>query len=90
MVGERIELIAGQGLGDEMLPYERLLGDATNGDARLFVREDGVEAAWRVVEPVLQQQKPLYVYEPGTWGPKEADDLLEHRQGWHNPEVERS
>ena len=72
MVGERIELIAGQGSGDEMLPYERLLGDATKGDARLFVRKDGVEAAWRVVEPTLQQQKPLYVYEAGTWGPKEG------------------
>jgi glucose-6-phosphate 1-dehydrogenase len=81
MVGERIELVAAQGLGDEMLPYERLLGDAMKGDARLFVRADGVEAAWRIVEPVLQQQTPLYIYEPGTWGPKEADDLLEYRQG---------
>jgi glucose-6-phosphate 1-dehydrogenase len=81
MVGERIELVAAQGLGDEMLPYERLLGDAMKGDARLFVRADGVEAAWRIVEPVLQQQTPLYIYEPGTWGPKEADDLLEFRQG---------
>jgi glucose-6-phosphate 1-dehydrogenase len=81
MVGERIELVAAQGLGDEMLPYERLLGDAMKGDARLFVRADGVEAAWRIVEPVLQQRTPLYIYEPGTWGPKEADDLLEYRQG---------
>ena len=89
MVGERIELVARQGSGDEMHPYERLLGDAIKGDATLFVRGDGVEAAWRIVEPVLQHGEPLYTYEPGSWGPKEADDLLDHDQGWHNPTLKR-
>ena len=85
MVGERIELVARHGSGDEMGPYERLLGDAIKGDTTLFVRGDGVEAAWRIVEPVLQHGEPLYTYEPGSWGPKEADRLIEG--GWHNPQV---
>jgi glucose-6-phosphate 1-dehydrogenase len=85
MVGERIELVAGHGSGDEMDPYERLLGDAMKGDATLFVRGDGVEAAWRIVEPVLQHREPFYIYESGSWGPKEADNLLDHDRGWHNP-----
>lgn len=85
MVGERIELVARHGSGDEMGPYERLLGDAIKGDTTLFVRGDGVEAAWRIVEPVLQHGAPLYTYEPGSWGPKEADRLIEG--GWHNPQV---
>jgi glucose-6-phosphate 1-dehydrogenase len=90
MVGERIELVARHGSGDEMDPYERLLGDAMKGDAMLFVRADGVEAAWRIVEPVLHHGKPLYTYEPGSWGPKEADDLLDHDRGWHNPTIRRA
>jgi glucose-6-phosphate 1-dehydrogenase len=90
MVGERIELVARHGSDDEMDPYERLLGDAIKGNAMLFVRGDGVEAAWRIVEPVLQHGKPLYMYEPGSWGPKEADDLLDHDRGWHNPTNRRA
>ena len=85
MAGERIELVARHGSGDEMGPYERLLGDAIKGDTTLFVRGDGVEAAWRIVEPVLQHGEPLYTYEPGSWGPKEADRLIEG--SWHNPQV---
>ena len=83
MVGERIELVARQCSGDEMDPYERLLGDAMKGDATLFAREDGVEAAWDVVQPILQTPTSLYEYEPNTWGPREADRLIEG--GWHNP-----
>lgn len=83
MVGERIELVARHGSGDEMDPYARLLGDAMKGDASLFARADGVEAAWRVVQPILDIPMPLYEYEPHTWGPGEADRLIEG--GWHNP-----
>ncbi len=88
MVGERIELVAGHGSGDEldpMDPYERLLGDAMKGDTTLFVRGDGVEAAWHVVQPILETPMPLHEYEPNTWGPREADRLIEG--GWHNPQV---
>ncbi len=85
MVGERMELVAQQGFRDEIDPYERLLGDAMKGDATLFAREDGVEAAWRVVQPVLEAPMPLYEYVPNTWGPREADQLIEG--GWHNPQM---
>jgi glucose-6-phosphate 1-dehydrogenase len=85
MVGERIELVARHGFRDEMDPYERLLGDAMKGDATLFAREDGVEAAWRVVQPVLEIPTALYEYEPNTWGPRESDRLIEG--GWHNPRM---
>jgi glucose-6-phosphate 1-dehydrogenase len=56
------------------------------GDATLFVREDAVEAAWSIVEPVLGGAAPLHVYEPGAWGPPEADLLAADMGGWHNPE----
>ena len=85
MVGERIELVARHDSGDEMDPYARLLGDAMKGDATLFARGDGVEAAWRVVQPILDIPMPLHEYEPHTWGPREADRLIEG--GWHNPQV---
>jgi glucose-6-phosphate 1-dehydrogenase len=75
MVGEHVELIARQGEGDAMSPYERLLGDALRGDPMLFVREDEVETAWTVVEPVLDNATPIYEYEPETWGPPEADAI---------------
>ena len=81
MVGKRIELIARHSSGDEMEPYERLLGDAMKGDATLFARGDGVEAAWRVVQPILETPTLLHEYEPCTWGPREADRLIEG--GWH-------
>ena len=87
MIGERIELVARHCSGDEMDPYERLLADAIKGDSTFFARGDGVEAAWRIVEPVLQHEEPLYTYEPGSWGPKEADDLLDQNRGWHNPTI---
>jgi glucose-6-phosphate 1-dehydrogenase len=85
MAGEQIELVARQGFGDEMDPYERLLGDAMKGDATLFARGDGVEAAWHVVQPILETPMSLHEYEPNTWGPREADRLIEG--GWHNPQV---
>ena len=76
MVGEDVDLVARDHHPDEMPPYERLLGDAMRGDPGLFTRQDTVEAAWEVVEPVLGDAAPLYAYEPGTWGPAEADRLL--------------
>jgi glucose-6-phosphate 1-dehydrogenase len=66
--------------------YERLLGDAMQGDAMLFVREDAVEAAWAIVDPVLGNTTPLEEYEPGSWGPHEAIRLADDVGGWHNPE----
>ena len=71
---------------DEVDAYERLLGDAMHGDAMLFVREDAVEAAWAIVEPILANATTLYPYEPGSWGPHEADRLVADLGGWHNPE----
>jgi glucose-6-phosphate 1-dehydrogenase len=69
----------------ELEPYERLLTDAMHGDAMLFVREDSVEGAWSVVEPILGNVTPLHMYEPGTWGPAEADRLAADIGGWHTP-----
>jgi len=74
---------------DEMDAYERVLGDAMHGDATLFAREDYVEEAWRIVDPVLKGGTPVYEYEPGTWGPKEVDAKVSPPGGWHNPTVRR-
>jgi glucose-6-phosphate 1-dehydrogenase len=71
--------------GDELDPYERLLGDAMRGDATLFAREDAVEAAWSVVDPVLDDPRPALEYEPGTWGPAAAADLARDIGGWDDP-----
>jgi len=71
--------------GDEMDAYERLLGDAMKGDAMLFAREDTVEAAWEIVEPILGDATPVHEYAPGTWGPAEADRLAADVGGWHTP-----
>jgi len=67
--------------------YARLLGSALEGDQRLFARADGVEEAWRVVEPALSDRAPVNIYEPGSWGPAEADALVAGDGGWHDPEV---
>ncbi len=66
--------------------YERLLGDAMRGDAMLFVRDDAVEAAWAIVDPILTNDKAPHTYDPGSWGPTEADRLAANLGGWHNPE----
>ena len=70
---------------NEMDAYERVLGDAMAGDATLFAREDYVEEAWRIVDPVLKAGTPVYEYEPGTWGPSEVDQKVSPPGGWHNP-----
>jgi glucose-6-phosphate 1-dehydrogenase len=86
MAGENVELVARHQPSDEMEPYERLLGDALNGDAMLFARQDGVEEAWRVVQPILGGVGDLFPYFPNTWGPPEVTDEFIAADGvWHNP-----
>jgi glucose-6-phosphate 1-dehydrogenase len=70
---------------EEMDAYERVLGDAMAGDATLFAREDYVEEAWRIVDPVLKAGTPVSEYAPGTWGPAESDQRLAPPGGWQNP-----
>jgi glucose-6-phosphate 1-dehydrogenase len=72
---------------DEMDAYERVLGDAMAGDATLFAREDYVEEAWRIVDPVLKAGTPVYEYEPNTWGPREVDETVSPLGGWQHPIV---
>jgi len=85
-MGTSVELVATHRPDShEMEAYERLLGDAMEGDATLFAREDYVEEAWRMVDPMLKAATPIYEYEPGTWGPQEVDSLVCPAGGWHNP-----
>ena len=86
MQGQRTELsVVRQPASDEMDAYERLLGDAMEGDATLFARQDAVEAAWAIVDPLLHLERPPVPYAVGSWGPSEADMLTEAVGGWHNP-----
>jgi glucose-6-phosphate 1-dehydrogenase len=81
-----IELVARHDpTGDDMEPYERLLGDAASGDATLFSREDAVEESWRIVDPILDTVTPVYEYEPGTWGPPQTADLIKGIGHWDDP-----
>ena len=85
---ESVELLASHHPGaDEMDAYERVLGDAMAGDASLFAREDYVEEAWRIVDPVLKAGTPVYGYEPSSWGPREVEERVLPVGGWHNPTV---
>jgi glucose-6-phosphate 1-dehydrogenase len=84
MRGEQVELVARHHSADEMAPYERLLGDAMRGEQRLFAREDVIEAAWGVVDPILDQATPVYPYDPNTWGPPEAN-RISPPLGWQDP-----
>jgi glucose-6-phosphate 1-dehydrogenase len=72
---------------DEMDAYERVLGDAMAGDATLFAREDYVEEAWRIVDPVLKAGTPVYEYDPNTWGPGQVDQHVTPPGGWQTPIV---
>jgi glucose-6-phosphate 1-dehydrogenase len=89
MVGTPVELAvveqAAQGEDGRMEAYERLLSDAMAGDATLFARQDVVEAAWAIVDPILHGPSPMFDYDPGTWGPKEADALVAEVGGWNTP-----
>jgi glucose-6-phosphate 1-dehydrogenase len=89
MRGQSVELVARHLLAQGDPAYERLLGDAMRGDASLFTRDDSVEAAWRVVEPILGAAEPPAEYEPGTWGPTAADTVLARGERWHDPKPDQ-
>jgi glucose-6-phosphate 1-dehydrogenase len=90
MAGRPVELSVveqpEQGADGRMGDYERLLGDAIAGDATLFARQDVVEAAWAIVDPVIHGPSPMFEYEPGTWGPSQADTLVAEIGGWNTPQ----
>jgi len=83
-----VEIVASRHPGaDERAAYERVLGDAMAGDATLFAREDSVEVAWRIVDPVLKDATPVGEYEPNSWGPSEVEQRVSPAGGWQNPLV---
>jgi glucose-6-phosphate 1-dehydrogenase len=89
MVGRPVELSVvdapAQGQAGRMEAYERLIGDAMQGEATLFARQDLVEAAWAMVDSILRESGPIHEYECGSWGPAEADRLASPTGGWHDP-----
>ncbi len=85
MTGGDVELFVAQQQGDDMGAYEMLISAALIGDTTHFAREDEVEAAWAIVDPVLQGLPPPHEYVPGSWGPPQAERLLQGPCGWHNP-----
>jgi glucose-6-phosphate 1-dehydrogenase len=90
MIGRCVELLASRHpVAGEMDPYERVLGDAMAGDATLFAREDYVEEAWRIVDPVLGAETPVHPYDPGQWGPAGAQRLTPPG-GWDDPAMNDS
>ncbi len=90
MHGEPVELVARHHSASEKSPYERLLGDAIRGDTSLFTQDDSVEAAWRVVDPVLNAGPPVLEYEPGSWGPSASTEFVNDGDTWHDPVAEKS
>jgi glucose-6-phosphate 1-dehydrogenase len=87
MVGDEVRLVEHYHPSVQMAPYERLLGDAIRGDRTLFGTEDQVEEAWRVVDPVLNQDGPVALYDPQRWGPADADRLAADVGGWTMPDA---
>jgi glucose-6-phosphate 1-dehydrogenase len=88
IAGQAAEMVACQSpRAGEMDAYERVLGDAMAGDPTLFAREDYVEEAWRIVDPILKANTPVYEYGPGAWGPPEAEQRVAPPEGWHNPVI---
>jgi glucose-6-phosphate 1-dehydrogenase len=85
MVGQEIELYACNAEAGELLPYERLLGDALRGDPALFARQDSVEVAWAIVDRLLASGPQVERYAAGSWGPKSADRMVERYGGWYDP-----
>jgi glucose-6-phosphate 1-dehydrogenase len=84
-IGEQKELYLSEERSGDETPYERLLSDAMAGDGALFTREDAVEAAWAVVDPVLKTHHRVRFYKRRSWGPREADAIIAADDGWHNP-----
>ena len=89
MTGEPVELVARHHQRPEKSPYERLLGDAINGDGSLFSDDATVEAAWAVVDDALNHESPVETYKPGSWGPKRAEKMCGD-ESWHDPVAETS
>jgi glucose-6-phosphate 1-dehydrogenase len=90
LASEAVEMIASHHpQPEEMDAYEKVLGDAMAGDATLFARQDYVEEAWRIVDPVLKSNTPVFEYEPGAWGPVEAAEKIAPLGGWHDPAMTR-
>jgi glucose-6-phosphate 1-dehydrogenase len=90
-IGQRAEMVASRTpAADEMAAYERVIGDALEGDATLFARMDYVEEAWRIVDPLRTMQVPARDYEPGTWGPEPRDGDVTPPGGWANPVVQKT
>ena len=90
MSGEPVELMAMEGhRPNEMDAYERVLHDATIGDSTLFAREDYVEEAWRIIDPVLKSSTPVYEYDRGMWGPGNVDQRLIPPDGWNDPVIRK-
>lgn len=88
MEGRAMEMVASsRPCPEEMEAYERMLGDAMTGDSSHFARQDYVEEAWRIVDPVLDPEIPIWEYERGTWGPSQVGELLTPADGWHNPRL---
>jgi glucose-6-phosphate 1-dehydrogenase len=89
MKGELIEMVASQHpCPEEMEAYERVLGDAMAGDATIFAREDYVEEAWRIVDPILKADLPVHEYDKGAWGPSQVEPRVCPPGGWHNPDAD--
>jgi glucose-6-phosphate 1-dehydrogenase len=87
MAGRHVELsVVEQPAEMRLEDYERLLGDAIAGDATLFARQDVVEAARTIVDPLLADPGPIFEYEPGSWGPSQADGLVAEVGGWNTPQ----
>jgi glucose-6-phosphate 1-dehydrogenase len=85
-MGEAVEIVASRHpRPEEMDAYERVLGDAMTGDLTHFARQDYVEESWRIVDPALKADTPVYEYEKGAWGPGEANQGIAPIGGWHNP-----
>jgi len=87
VIGDQRELYLSEEQPGEETPYERLLGDAMAGKGALFTREDALEAAWAVVDPVLKTHNPSRPYRRGSWGPREANALIAADGRWHNPKT---
>jgi len=86
MKGEMVEMVASRHpRPEEMEAYERVLGDAMAGDATHFARQDYVEEAWRIFDPVLKADIPVSPYLKGTWGPNEVQSKVQPPGGWHDP-----